>query len=43
MIALLSGIAMTGNLSVGDVGMTLGKLGIFLTVVLGVLIVSALA
>lgn len=34
MIALLSGIAMTGNLSVGDVGLTLGKLGIFLTVVL---------
>lgn len=34
MIALLSGIAMTGNLSVGDVGITLGKLGIFLTVVL---------
>jgi monovalent cation:H+ antiporter-2, CPA2 family len=34
MIALLSGIAMTGKLSVGDVGMTLGKLGIFLTVTL---------
>ncbi|MBP9901195.1 MAG: cation:proton antiporter [Verrucomicrobia subdivision 3 bacterium] len=34
MIALLSGIAMTGTLSVGDVGLTLGKLGIFLTVVL---------
>lgn len=34
MIALLSGIAMTGNLSVGDVGLTLGKLGVFLTVVL---------
>jgi len=34
MIALLSGIAMTGNLSVTDVGLTLGKLGIFLTVVL---------
>ena len=34
MIALLSGIAMTGKLSVGDVGLTLGKLGIFLTVVL---------
>jgi CPA2 family monovalent cation:H+ antiporter-2 len=34
MIALLSGIAMTGNLSVGDVGVTLGKLGIFLTVTL---------
>ncbi len=34
MIALLSGIAMTGSLSVADVGLTLGKLGIFLTVVL---------
>ena len=34
MIALLSSIAMTGKLSVGDVGMTLGKLGLFLTVVL---------
>lgn len=34
MIALLSGIAMTGELSVSDVGVTLGKLGIFLTVVL---------
>lgn len=34
MIALLSGIAMTGDLSVGDVGVTLGKLGIFLTVTL---------
>jgi CPA2 family monovalent cation:H+ antiporter-2 len=34
MIALLSGIAMTGGLSFGEVGMTLGKLGIFLTVVL---------
>src|SRR5688572_4666874 len=34
MIALLSGIAMTGSLSVGDVGMTLGKLGIFLVAVL---------
>lgn len=34
MIALLSGIAMTGDLSFGDVGLTLGKLGIFLTVVL---------
>src|SRR6187402_1496179 len=30
MIALLSGIAMTGDLSVRDVGMTLGKLGAFL-------------
>lgn len=34
MIALLSGIAMTGDLSVADVGRTLGKLGIFLTVTL---------
>ena len=34
MIALLSGIAMTGRLSVGDVGMTLGKLGVFLAVTL---------
>jgi len=44
MIALLSGIAMTGHLSVGDVGMTLGKLGIFLTVtlVIGLLTVPRL-
>lgn len=34
MIALLSGIAMTGSLRLGDVGMTLGKLGIFLAVTL---------
>lgn len=34
MIALLSGIAMTGSLSVGDVGLTLGKLGIFLVTAL---------
>ncbi len=34
MIALLSGIAMTGTLSVGTVGATLGKLTIFLVVVL---------
>ncbi len=34
MIALLSGIAMTGKLSIGDVGLTLGKLGIFLAVTL---------
>jgi CPA2 family monovalent cation:H+ antiporter-2 len=34
MIALLSGIAMTGSLSFGDVGLTLGKLSIFLAVVL---------
>jgi CPA2 family monovalent cation:H+ antiporter-2 len=34
MIALLSSIAMTGELSVAEVGQTLGKLGIFLTVTL---------
>jgi CPA2 family monovalent cation:H+ antiporter-2 len=34
MIALLSGIAMTGRLTVGEVGMTLGKLSIFLAVTL---------
>ncbi|MGV3773325.1 MAG: cation:proton antiporter [Verrucomicrobiales bacterium] len=34
MIALLSGIAMTGALSFQDVGITLGKLGIFLAVTL---------
>ncbi|MFT3867412.1 MAG: cation:proton antiporter [Nibricoccus sp.] len=34
MIALLSGIAMTGSLSMGDVGLTLGKLSVFLAVVL---------
>ena len=34
MIALLSGIAMTGQLSVSDVGMTLGRLGVFLAVTL---------
>ncbi|HEU5069731.1 MAG TPA: cation:proton antiporter [Verrucomicrobiae bacterium] len=34
MIALLSGIAMTGKLGVADVGLTLGRLGIFLAVVL---------
>ena len=34
MIVLLSGIAMTGQLSVGDVGLTLGKLGIFMSVTL---------
>lgn len=44
MIALLSGIAMTGSLSFGDVGLTLGKLGIFLAVVLvaGLLVVPRL-
>lgn len=34
MIALLSGIAMTGSVSVGTVGLTLGKLTVFLVVVL---------
>lgn len=44
MIALLSGIAMTGQLGVGDVGVTLGKLGIFLavTLVVGLLAVPRL-
>lgn len=34
MIALLSGIAMTGSLSAGEVGVTIGKLGIFLVTAL---------
>src|SRR6185503_18849710 len=44
MIALLSGIAMTGNLSVGDVGVTMGKLGIFfaVTLVVGLIAVPRL-
>ncbi len=44
MIALLSGIAMTGQLGVADVGVTLGKLGIFLavTLVVGLLVVPRL-
>jgi len=44
MIALLSGIAMTGSLSVGEIGMTTGKLGIFLVaaLVLGLLTVPRL-
>ena len=44
MIALLSGIAMTGKLSVSDVGLTLGKLGVFLavTLVVGLLVVPRL-
>jgi monovalent cation:H+ antiporter-2, CPA2 family len=44
MIALLSGIAMTGRFSVGDIGLTLGKLGMFLTVtlVMGLLTVPRL-
>src|SRR5687767_3510777 len=44
MIALLSGIAMTGQLSASDVGLTLGKLGIFLavTLVVGLIVVPRL-
>src|SRR5687767_7207509 len=44
MIALLSGIAMTGALSVGEVGATLGKLAIFLAAALvgGLLVVPRL-
>jgi CPA2 family monovalent cation:H+ antiporter-2 len=44
MIALLSGIAMTGSLSFSEVGLTLGKLGIFLavTLVVGLLVVPRL-
>jgi monovalent cation:H+ antiporter-2, CPA2 family len=34
MIALLSGIAMTGGLSAAEVGLTLGKLGVFLSALL---------
>ncbi|MFO1519589.1 MAG: cation:proton antiporter [bacterium] len=41
LLALLSGIAMTGELKLSEVGATLGRLGIFLTVVLvlGLLVV----
>jgi CPA2 family monovalent cation:H+ antiporter-2 len=44
MIALLSGIAMTGSLHLGDVGKTLGKLSVFLvtSLVLGLLVVPRL-
>lgn len=44
MIALLSGIAMTGSLSLGEVGSTVGKLAIFLTtaLVLGLIAVPRL-
>jgi CPA2 family monovalent cation:H+ antiporter-2 len=44
MLALLSGIATTGTMSAGHVLLTLGKLGVFLTVVLviGLLTVPAL-
>lgn len=44
MIALLSGIALTGSLSVEEVGSTLGRLGVFLAVVLvvGLIVVPRL-
>src|SRR6185369_12315088 len=44
MIALLSGIAMTGTMQMGDVGRTLGKLSLFLVVslVAGLLVVPRL-
>ncbi|HTH49481.1 MAG TPA: cation:proton antiporter, partial [Candidatus Limnocylindria bacterium] len=44
MIALLSGIAMTGTLSLAGVGLTIGKLAIFLTtaLVLGLIVVPRL-
>jgi len=44
MIALLSGIAMTGSLHMGEVGKTLGKLSLFLvaSLVVGLLIVPKL-
>lgn len=44
MIALLSGIAMTGSLSAADVGLTLGKLAVFLvvTLVVGLIVVPRL-
>lgn len=44
MIALLSGIAMTGSVQAGEVGVTLGKLAIFITVALlaGLLLVPRL-
>src|SRR6266545_77680 len=44
MIALLSGIAMTGSLNVGQVGTTIGKLAIFLvaTLVVGLIAVPRL-
>lgn len=44
MIALLSGIAMTGTMSAGEVSLTIGKLGIFLaaTLVVGLLVVPRL-
>jgi len=44
MIALLSGIAMTGTLHLSDVGLTVGKLAIFLTaaLVVGLIVVPRL-
>ena len=44
MIALLSGIAMTGSLSLGEVGRTLGRLSIFLvaTLVVGLIVIPRL-
>lgn len=44
MIALLSGIAMTGTLSAAGVGLTIGKLAIFLTtaLILGLIVVPRL-
>ncbi len=44
MIALLSGIAMTGTLHLSDVGLTVGKLSIFLTaaLVVGLIVVPRL-
>jgi len=44
MIVLLSGIAMTGSLSVGELGLTVGKLAIFLVtaLVLGFIVVPRL-
>jgi len=44
MLALLSGIAMTGSLSLGDVGKTLGRLSIFLvaTLVVGLITIPRL-
>jgi CPA2 family monovalent cation:H+ antiporter-2 len=44
MIALLSGIAMTGSMSLGDVGKTLGRLSIFLaaTLVVGLIAIPRL-
>ena len=40
MIALLSGIAKTGSLGIGEIGLTLGKLGVFLA---GLLVIGLIA